>query len=416
MQKKRVVITGLGVVSPLGNTVAEFWDNIVAGKSGAGPITYFDTEHFDTKFACQVKNFDPLNYMDRKLSTRVDPFTQFALAASQMAFNDSGLDMTKIDPYRVGVVYGSGIGGMWTYDKEQRKLYDKNGNPDRISPFFIPMLIADIAAGRISMKYGFKGPNYATISACTTSAHSIADSVMLIERGDADIMITGGSEAVICPMGVGGFNSMKALSTRNDAPQKASRPFEKNRDGFVMGEGGATLILEELEHAKSRGANIYAEITGFGLTADAFHITEPAPEGEGVGRAISIAIKNSNLTINDIDVINAHGTSTYYNDKNESMAIRNVFKEKADQIPVHSIKSMIGHLLGAAGAIEAISSILTIRDGIIPPIINYEEKDPECDLNYVVNTAMKKDVKTVLSENSGFGGHNTAILFKKYEE
>ena len=278
MQKRRVVITGLGVVSPLGNTVEEFWNNLVAGKSGAGPITYFDTTHFDTKFACQVKDFDPLNYMDRKLSSRVDPFTQFALAASQMAFTDSGLDMTKIDPYRVGVVYGSGIGGMWTYDKEQRKLYDKNGNPDRISPFFIPMLIADIAAGRISMMYGLKGPNYATISACTTSAHSIADSVMLIQRGNADVMVTGGSEAVICPMGVGGFNAMKALSTRNDAPEKASRPFEKNRDGFVMGEGGATLILEELEFAKARGGKINAEIAGMCITADPKHITKPPPK------------------------------------------------------------------------------------------------------------------------------------------
>lgn len=354
--------------------------------------------------------------MDRKLSQRVDPFTQYALAATQEAMKDSGLNLEKINPERAGVVYGSGIGGMWTYNNQQNNLYKRDGNPDRISPFFIPMLIADIAAGRISMQYGLKGPNYATISACTTSAHSITDSVMLIERGDADIMVTGGSEAVICPMGVGGFNAMKALSTRNDAPQKASRPFEKNRDGFVMGEGGATLILEELEFAKARGANIYCEITGFGITADAFHITEPAPEGEGVGRAIKLAIQNSNLTVNDIDVINAHGTSTYYNDKNETLAIKNVFGKRAYSIPVHSIKSMIGHLLGAAGAIEAIASLLTIRDGLIPPTINYEEKDPECDLSYVVNKAMKKEVKTVLSENSGFGGHNTALVFKKYEE
>ena len=416
MQKKRVVITGLGVVSPLGNTVAEFWDNIVAGKSGAGPITYFDTEHFDTKFACQVKNFDPLNYMDRKLSTRVDPFTQFALAASQMAFNDSGLDMTKIDPYRVGVVYGSGIGGMWTYDKEQRKLYDKNGNPDRISPFFIPMLIADIAAGRISMMFGLKGPNYATISACTTSAHSIADSVMLIQRGNADVMVTGGSEAVICPMGVGGFNAMKALSTRNDAPEKASRPFEKNRDGFVMGEGGATLILEELEFAKARGAKIYGEIAGIGMTADAHHITEPAPEGEGVAEAMRIAIKDADMTPNDIDCVNAHGTSTYYNDKNETAAIKNVFGKHAYDMPVHSIKSMIGHLLGAAGAVESIASVLTINKGIVPPTINYDTPDPELDLNYVPNKAIKKDISTVMCDNSGFGGHNTALVFKKYVE
>ncbi len=415
MQNKRVVITGLGVVSPLGNTVTELWDNLIAGKSGAAPITYFDTTHFKTKFACQVKNFDPLNYMDKKLSTRVDPFTQFALAASQMAFNDSGLDMTKIDPYRVGVVYGSGIGGMWTYDKEMRKLYDKQGDPDRISPFFIPMLIADIAAGRISMMFGLKGPNYATISACTTSAHSIADSVMLIQRGNADVMVTGGSEAVICPMGVGGFNAMKALSTRNDAPEKASRPFEKDRDGFVMGEGGATLILEELEFAKARGAKIYGEIAGIGLTADAHHITEPAPEGEGVAEAMRIAIKDAGMKPEDIDCVNAHGTSTYYNDKNETAAIKHVFGKHAYDIPVHSIKSMIGHLLGAAGAIESIVSVLTINKGMVPPTINYDTPDPELDLNYVPNFAIKKDINTVMCDNSGFGGHNTALVFKKYE-
>jgi 3-oxoacyl-[acyl-carrier-protein] synthase II len=414
--RRRVVVTGLGVVSPIGLNVPEFWTNLVAGKSGVDYITYFDTSSFDTKFAAELKGFDPLNYMDRKLSQRVDPFTQYALASAQEAVEDSGIDFEKVNREKIGVVYGSGIGGMWTYHNQQNNLYKRDGNPDRISPFFIPMLIADIAAGRISMKYGLKGPNYATISACTTSAHSIADSVMLIERGDADVMVTGGSEAVICPMGVAGFNSMKALSTRNDAPQKASRPFEKNRDGFVMGEGGAAMILEELNFAKDRGAKIYGEITGFGLTADAFHITEPAPEGEGVGRAIRLAIENSGLTVNDIDVINAHGTSTHYNDKNESLAIKNVFGEMAYKVPVHSIKSMIGHLLGAAGAIEAISSILTIRDGIIPPTINYEEKDPECDLNYVVNNSLKKDVKTVLSENSGFGGHNTALVFKKFEE
>lgn len=416
MKKRKVVVTGLGVVSPVGLNVNDFWTNLIAGKSGIDFITYFDTAEFDTKFAAELKGFDPLNYMDRKLAQRVDPFTQYALAATEEAVKDSGLNLDKLNPERAGVVYGSGIGGMWTYHNQQINLYKREGNPDRISPFFIPMLIADIAAGRISMKYGFKGPNYATISACTTSAHSIADSMMLIERGDADVMVTGGSEAVICPMGVGGFNAMKALSTRNDAPQKASRPFEKNRDGFVMGEGGATMILEELEFAKSRGAKIYAELTGFGLTADAFHITEPAPEGEGVGRAIKVAIENSGLTTNDIDVINAHGTSTYYNDKNESLAIKKVFGNRAYDIPVHSIKSMIGHLLGAAGAIEAIASVLTIKDQIIPPTINYEEKDPECDLNYVVNKPLKKEVRTVLSENSGFGGHNTALVFKKFED
>lgn len=416
MSKKRVVVTGLGVVSPIGNTVEEFWSNLIAGKSGAGPITYFDTTHFDTKFACQVKNFDPLNYMDRKLAQRVDPFTQFALASSDMAMKDSGLDVTKIDPYRAGVVFGSGIGGMWTYDKEMRKLYDKQGNPDRISPFFIPMLIADIAAGRISMMYGLKGPNYATISACTTSAHSIADSVMLIQRGNADVMITGGSEAVICPMGVGGFNAMKALSTRNDAPEKASRPFDKDRDGFVMGEGGATLVLEELEFAKARGAKIYGEVAGIGLTADAHHITEPAPEGEGVAEAMRIAIADAGIQANDIDCVNAHGTSTYYNDKNETASIKHVFGEHAYKIPVHSIKSMIGHLLGAAGAIESIASVLTIKNGIVPPTINYETPDEGLDLNYVPNKAVKMEVNTVMCDNSGFGGHNTALVFKKYEE
>jgi 3-oxoacyl-[acyl-carrier-protein] synthase II len=304
---------------------------------------------------------------------------------------------------------------MWTYHKEQTKLYEKQGNPDRISPFFIPMLISDIAAGRISMRYKLRGPNYATTSACTTSAHSIIDSVMLIQRGNAEVMITGGSEAVICPMGVGGFNAMKALSTRNDAPEKASRPFDKDRDGFVMGEGGACLVIEELEFAKARGARIYAEIAGIGLTADAHHITEPAPDGEGVSKSMRIALADAGMNPGDIDCINAHGTSTYYNDKNETTAIKKVFGEHANNIPVHSIKSMVGHLLGAAGAIESIASALTIVNGIIPPTINYTTPDPECDLNYVPNKALKKEVNAVMCDNSGFGGHNTAIVFKKYE-
>ena len=413
--KRRVVVTGLGAVTPVGLNVKDFWANLIKGECGIDFITYFDTAEYDTKFAAELKGFDPLNYMDRKLSQRIDPFTQYALAATKEAVEDSGINLDSINKDRAGVIYGSGIGGMWTYDKQQRVLYDRNGNPDRISPFFIPMLIADIAAGRISMIYGFKGPNYATTSACSTSANSIIDSVMLIRYGHADMMITGGSEAVICPMGVGGFNAMKALSTRNDAPKKASRPFDKNRDGFVMGEGGATLILEEYEHAKARGAKIYCEISGFGLTGDAHHITEPAPNGDGVSRAIKIAIEDSGLTLNDIDAINAHGTSTPPNDRNESAAIRNVFGENADKIAVHSIKSMIGHLLGAAGAIEAISSVLSIRDSIIPPTINYETPDPECDLNYVVNTALKKDINVILSDNSGFGGHNTVIAFKKLD-
>lgn len=413
--KKRVVVTGLGALTPIGLTVDEFWNSLIAGKSGVGKVTYFDTTEFDTKFAAELKGFDPLNFMDRKLSQRVDPFTQYALVASDMAIADSGLNFETVNKDRIGVVYGSGIGGMWTYHKQQNVLYDRGGNPDRISPFFIPMLIADIAAGRISMKYGLRGPNYATTSACATSTNAIIDSVMLIQRGDADVMVTGGSEAVICPMGIGGFNAMKALSTRNDSPETASRPFDKTRDGFVMGEGGATLVIESLEHATARGANIYAEITGVGLTADAHHITDPAPNGEGVVRAMRIAIEDSGLKPEDIDVINAHGTSTPPNDRNESAAIRTVFGEHAYKLNVHSIKSMVGHLLGAAGAVESIAAILTIKHGIVPPTINYNEKDPDCDLNYTPNVAVKRDVKTVLSDNSGFGGHNAAIVFKRFE-
>jgi 3-oxoacyl-[acyl-carrier-protein] synthase II len=414
--RKRVVITGLGAVTPIGLNLKEFWTALIAGKSGVDNITYFDTTEFDTKFAAELKNFDPLNFMDRKLSQRTDPFTQYALAATEMAVKDSGVDFEKLDRNRIGVVYGSGIGGMWTYDKQQNNLYKRDGNPDRISPFFIPMLIADIAAGRISMQYGLKGPNYATTSACTTSAHSIIDSVMIIQRGMADIMVTGGAEAVICPMGVGGFNAMKALSRRNDDPKKASRPFDKNRDGFVMGEGGATLILEDLDSAKKRGANIYAEIVGIGMSADAYHITEPAPEGEGFANAMIASLKDANISADEIDVVNAHGTSTYYNDKNETLAIKTILGEKAYKTPVHSVKSMIGHLLGAAGAIEAITSIMTIKNGMVPPTINYEEKDPECDLDYVTEGAIEMEVRTVLSDNSGFGGHNTSIIFQKYEE
>ena len=413
--KRRVVVTGVGAITPLGLNLQETWDGLINGKSGVDFITYFDTTHFATKFAAQLKGFDAMNYMDRKLAQRTDEFTQYAIAASDMAIKDSEMNLEKINNEKVGVIYGSGIGGMNTYNNQHNNLNRRDGNPDRISPFFIPMLIADIAAGRISMKYGFKGPNYGTISACTTSAHSIIDSVMLIQRGDADMMITGGSEAVINPMGVGGFNAMKALSTRNDAPQKASRPFDKTRDGFVMGEGGATLVLEELQHALSRGAKIYAELTGFGMTGDAHHITDPAPNGEGVARAMKIALEDSGLSSNEVDVVNAHGTSTPPNDKNETAAIKTVFGDRAYKMLVHSIKSMTGHLLGAAGAIEAIVSVLTIKHGIIPPTINYEYPDEECDLFYVPNIAIKKDVKTVLSSNSGFGGHNTAIIFRKYE-
>ncbi|MFA5011026.1 MAG: beta-ketoacyl-ACP synthase II [Ignavibacteria bacterium] len=413
--KKRVVVTGVGAITPIGLTVVDFWNSLVEGKSGIGPITYFDTTEFVTKFAAELKGFDPLNYMDRKLSQRIDPFTQYAMVASDMAITDSGLNLDTVNKERIGVVYGSGIGGMWTYHKQQNILYDRGGNPDRISPFFIPMLIADIAAGRISMKYALKGPNYATTSACATSSNAIIDSFMLIQRGDADVMITGGSEAVICPMGIGGFNAMKALSTRNDTPETASRPFDKTRDGFVMGEGGATIVIESLEHALSRSANIYGEIAGVGLTADAHHITDPAPNGEGVARAMKIAIVDSGMKPEEIDVVNAHGTSTPPNDRNETAAIKTVFGDHAYNLNIHSIKSMVGHLLGAAGAIESIAALLTIKYGIVPPTINYNEKDPDCDLNYTPNVAVKRNINAVLSDNSGFGGHNTAIVFRKFE-
>lgn len=413
--RRRVVVTGLGAITPVGLNIAETWKSLTDGKSGVDHIKSFDTTNFDTKIAAEVKGYNALNYMDRKLSQRTDLFCQYSIIATEEAMKDSALNLEKIDKERAGVVTGSGIGGMWTYDKQQNNLIARNGIPDRISPFFIPMLISDIAAGRISMIYGFKGPNYATTSACSTSANAIIDACMLIRHNYADIMITGGSESVICPMGVGGFNAMRALSTRNDEPQKASRPFDKLRDGFVMGEGAGTLILEEYEHAVRRGARIYCELAGFGLTADAFHITEPAPNGEGVASAIKLAIMDAGLSPDDIDAINAHGTSTPYNDKNETAAVKTVFGDRAYKIPVHSIKSMVGHLLGAAGAVESISAVLSIRDGIIPPTINYEVKDEECDLFYAPNEAVKMNVNNIISDNSGFGGHNTAILFRKLD-
>ncbi|HPS64564.1 MAG TPA: beta-ketoacyl-ACP synthase II [Ignavibacteria bacterium] len=413
--KRRVVVTGIGAITPIGLNIPDYWKALLNGTSGVDFIKKFDASEFKTKFAAEINNFDAMNYMDRKLSQRTDLFTQYAIAATQEAYKDSGLENASFDKERAGVIYGSGIGGMWTYDKQHTNLITRNGVPDRISPFFIPMLISDITPGRLSMEYGFKGPNYTTTSACATSAHSIIDATMQIQHNYADVMITGGSEAVICPMGVGGFNAMNALSTRNDDPKKASRPFDKNRDGFVMGEGAGTLILEEYEHAVKRGAKIYGEVAGFGMTADAHHITDPAEGGEGVVRALRLTIKDAGLTENDIDVINAHGTSTYPNDRNETAAIKTVFGERAYKIPVHSIKSMVGHLLGAAGAIEAITAILTIRDGKVPPTINYEEKDPECDLFYVPNAAIDKDVNVVISDNSGFGGHNAAIALKKLD-
>ncbi len=411
----RVVITGMGAVTPIGNNLAEYKQGLLEGRSGAAPITRFDASDFDTKFACEVKNFDPLQFINRKEVQRMDMFTHFAIAAAAMAIEDANLDVEKIDRERAGVVLGSGIGGMWTYHYQQEELYKRGGNPDRISPFFVPMLISDIAAGHIAIRWGLKGPNYGTVSACATSSHSIADALMLLQRGDADVMITGGSEAVVCPMGVGGFNALKALSTRNDSPETASRPFDRDRDGFVIGEGAGVLVLETLEHAMNRGARIYAEVAGFGLTDDAYHITQPVAGGEGAVRSMKLAIEDAGLVPDDIDYINAHGTSTPFNDKTETAAIKTVFGERAYKIPVSSTKSMTGHLLGAAGAIEAIATALAIYEGFLPPTINYQTPDPECNLYYVPNKSEKRQIKAALSNTFGFGGHNATICFKAFE-
>ena len=410
--RRRVVVTGLGTVNPIGIGVEEYWKNAQEGKSGGCTITSFDTTLHDTKIACEVKNFDPLKFIEKKQVNRMDLFTQYAMAAAEMAFQHSTLNLEKEDRERIGVIFGSGIGGMWTWHKQMYEMY-KSG-PSRISPFFVPMMIADIAAGYISMRYVFKGPNYATTSACATSSHAIADAFMLIQRGDADIMFTGGAEAAITPMGIGGFNAMKAMSTRNDDPLHASRPFDAQRDGFVMGEGAGLLVLEELEHALNRGAKIYAEVGGVGLTADAYHITAPAPGGEGAIRSMRQCVKDAGLNLEDVDYINAHGTSTPFNDKSETEAIRTLFGEHANKLFVSSTKSMVGHLLGAAGAVEAIVTVLTIQQDIITPTINYENPDPECNLNYVPNKAIKHTVNVAISNTFGFGGHNASVLFKKY--
>jgi len=415
MTKRRVVITGIGAVTPIGLNVPEFWDGLVSGKNGVAPITYFDTSKFDTQFAAEVKNFNPDNYFDKKSVKRLDRFTQFALAASAEAVLDSAIDLDKINKERAGVIYGSGIGGLETMTNEHWK-YFQDKNPGMISPFFVPMMISDLAAGQISIRFGLKGPNYATTSACSTASHAISDAFMVIERGSADIMVCGGSEASITEIGIGGFNAMRALSTWNDRYSEASRPFDKDRNGFVMGEGGGTLILEELNHALSRGAKIYAELAGIGLTADAHHITAPAPGGEGAVRSMKIAVEDAELLLTDIDYINAHGTSTPHNDVNETRAIKTLFGEHAYKLVVTSTKSMTGHLLGAAGAIEAIATILSINNSLIPPTINLDYPDPECDLDYSSKKVTSKEVNAAISNTFGFGGHNASILFKKFEE
>ena len=413
MNNRRVVITGIGTLTPIGNTLEEFEKGLFDGRNGSSLITKFDASNFDTKFACEVKNFDPLTFIDKKSIRRMDPFTHYALATSAMAIDDSKMDLNKIDKERAGVIYGSGIGGMNTWEVQHTAYME--GGPKRISPFFVPMMISDIAAGQISIQYGFKGPNYATTSACATSSHALADAFFLIQRGSADIILTGGSEAAITPMSVGGFNSARALSTWNDRYLEASRPFDKDRNGFVIGEGSGTVILEELEHAMKRGAKIYSEMVGAGLTGDAYHVTAPSPGGEGAVRSMREAIRDAGIQITDIDYINAHGTSTQLNDLNETKAIKTLFGEHAYKLIVSSTKSMTGHLLGAAGAIETIATVLALQKGLIPPTINLDEPDPECDLNYTPKTAVKKEIKYAISNTFGFGGHNASLLFKKFE-
>ncbi len=414
MSVKRVVITGLGAITPIGNDVKSYWKGLLSGKNGAKTITKFDPSELITQFACEVKDFDVEKYIDKKAARRMDLFTQYALAATTQAIEDSELDLEKEDLERIGVIYGSGIGGMETFVAQLNAF--QNGGARRVSPFFVPMLITDISAGHISIKYGFKGPNYATVSACATSSHALADAFFMIQRGSADVIVTGGSEATIIPMSIAGFNAARAISTWNDKPEKASRPFDKDRNGFVMGEGAGTLILEDYEHAKARGAKVYAEVIGAGLTADAYHVTAPAPEGDGAYRSMREALRDGNVKPEEIDYINAHGTSTPLNDLNETKAIKKLFGEHAYKLSVSSTKSMTGHLLGAAGAIEAIASIMAIKNNVIPPTINLDEPDPECDLDYTPFKPKEREVNYAISNTFGFGGHNASILFKKFEE
>ncbi len=414
MSNRRVVITGLGALTPIGNSTKEYWEGLISGRNGAGLITKFDTSLHTTKFACEVKNFDPLVFIDKKELRRMDPFTHYAIATAVMAMEDSNLDLSKVDLERFGVIYGSGIGGMVTWE-EEHSAYLKGG-ARRISPFFVPKMISDIAAGQISIRYGLKGPNYATTSACATSSHAISDAFILIQRGSANLMLSGGSEAAITPMAIGGFNSARALSTWNDRYLEASRPFDKDRNGFVMGEGSGSIVLEELEHAKKRGAKVYAEIVGVGMTGDAFHVTAPPPGGEGAVRSMKESLRDAGVELNAVDYINAHGTSTELNDLNETQAIKTVFGEHAYKLTISSTKSMTGHLLGAAGAIEAIATVLAIKNEIIPPTINLEIPDPECDLNYTPKVAVKKKINYAISNTFGFGGHNASLLFKKFVE
>ncbi|WP_321368253.1 beta-ketoacyl-ACP synthase II [uncultured Draconibacterium sp.] len=412
MELKRVVITGVGTVNPLGNSVEEYWNNLKNGVSGAGPITHFDASMHTTKFACEIKDFDPLQYMEKKEIRKYDLYTQYAFASSEQAVVDSGLDLEKIDGDRVGVIWGAGIGGLETFHKEVRAYKEER---PRFSPFFIPKMIANIAGGLVSMKYGFRGPNYTTVSACASASHAMIDAMNTIRLGKADMVLTGGSEAGVNECGIAGFNSMRAISTRNDDPKTASRPFDKDRDGFVMGEGSAAFILEEYEHAKARGAKIYAEIAGGGMSADAYHMTAPDPEGKGAGLVMKWALEDAGIKPEDVDYINVHGTSTPLGDIAEPKAILKTFGEHAYKLSISSTKSMTGHLLGAAGAVEGLASVLAIINGIVPPTINHTTPDPEIDdkLDFTFNKAKEREINVAISNTFGFGGHNATVVFKK---
>lgn len=411
--KKRVVVTGLGAITPIGIGKDEFWQSLLNGKSGIGKITHFDASEYTTQIAGEVKDFDPAKYIDKKEAKRMDPFTQFAVAASKMAFEDSGINLETEDRTRIGTMIGTGIGGMDTLNEQYKNLFDKG--PNRISPFFIPMMIGNMAAGQTSITFGLQGPCSCVTTACATGTNAIGDAFKVIQRGDADVMVAGGTEAAISPIAVAGFCSMKALSTRNDEPEKASRPFDKERNGFVMGEGAGVVILESLEHAVARGAHIYAEVIGYGFNADAYHITAPAPEGAQAAKCMEMALKDAGIAPEAVDYINAHGTSTPLNDKNETLAIKSLFGEHAYKLAVSSIKSMTGHLLGAAGGIECIATVLTLENDMIPPTINCDAPDEEMDLDYVPHTSRKQVVNVALSNSLGFGGHNATILLKKFE-
>jgi 3-oxoacyl-[acyl-carrier-protein] synthase II len=415
MNLKRVVVTGIGALTPIGNTAEEFWNGLATGVSGAAPITRFDASLFKTQFACEIKNFDVEQFMDRKEARKMDPFTQYAMVAVDEAMVDSGLDLEKINKARAGVIWGSGIGGLRTFQDEVTDFTKGDGTP-RFNPFFIPKMIADISAGFISIKYGFRGPNFVTVSACASATNALIDAFNYIRLGKADIFISGGSEAAVTEAGVGGFNAMKALSQRNDSPQTASRPFDKERDGFVLGEGAGALILEELDHAIARGAKIYAELVGGGMTADAYHITAPHPEGLGASSVMEITLDDAGLKPEDIDYINVHGTSTPLGDVGETKAILKIFGEHAYKLNISSTKSMTGHLLGAAGAVEAIASVLAIQNSLVPPTINHFTDDEAFDpkLNLTFNTAQKRDITYAMSNTFGFGGHNCSVIFKKY--